>query len=224
MQPEAIDIEIAAPEPRAIYTRTQPFVATVSDNYLLSGPASEKETRHIELLLRGSGIEYLPGDSAGVIPEDRSEAVTEVLQSLQCTGDEQVTEFYGGAIDLRAALTSWLMIGRLASSTVKGWAKLTGNAELAELVLPENKKKLNDYLWGREFVDLLEQYPAKLENPRQLFKLLPRLAPRLYPIASGQAIHADALHLSVRVVLYESGGRPRQSVYSREIGGAGPAR
>ena len=32
---------------------------------------------------------------------------------------------------------------------MKGWAKLTGNAELAELVLPENKRKLNDYLWGK---------------------------------------------------------------------------
>ena len=222
MQPEAIDIEINATAPRTIYTRNQPFAATVSDNYLLTGPASEKETRHIELSLRGSEIEYLPGDSAGVIPENRSEAVTEVLQLLECTGDEQVTEFYGGAIDLRTALTSWLMIGKLASSTVKGWAKLTGNAELAELVLPENKKKLNDYLWGREFVDLLEQYPAKLENPQQLFKLLPRLAPRLYSIASSQAIHPDALHLSVRVVLYESGGRQRQGVCSGQLGERAP--
>jgi len=40
MQPEAIDIEINATEPRTIYTRNQPFVATVSDNYLLSGPAA----------------------------------------------------------------------------------------------------------------------------------------------------------------------------------------
>jgi sulfite reductase (NADPH) flavoprotein alpha-component len=104
MQPEAIDIEINATEPRTIYTRNHPFAATVSENYLLTGPASEKETRHIELWLRGSGIEYLPGDSAGVIPENRSEAVTEVLQLLECTSDEQVTEFYGGAIDLCTAL------------------------------------------------------------------------------------------------------------------------
>ncbi len=129
-------------------------------NRLLTGPASEKETRHIEVSLGGSGIQYLPGDSLGVLPENRSDMVQEVLQLLNFRGDEAVKDFYGGALQLREALTSWLVLGKMSHSTVKAWAKHTGNTELKALVLPENKVQLESYLWGREFHDLLRQHPA----------------------------------------------------------------
>jgi sulfite reductase (NADPH) flavoprotein alpha-component len=210
---EAQDVQEAA-----TYSRKNPYTATVLVNRVLTGAASEKETRHVELSLEGSGIEYLPGDSLGVLPEIRSEMVEEVLQLLGLRGDEQVTDFYGGALNTQDALASWLMIGKLSGSTVKAWAKQTGNAELAALVLPENKTKLDEYLWGREFRDLLEQYPMKLENPQELFKILPRLAPRLYSISSSQGLHPATVHLSVRVVRYESLCRERLGVCSGQIG------
>ncbi len=219
MQSEAIDtFEASARRQRVLYTRNHPYAATVLVNRLLTGPASEKETRHLELSLGRPGIQYLPGDSAGVIPENRSEAVEEVLRLMGFTGDEPVTDFYGGALDLRKALTSWLMIGKLSSSTVRGWAKLTGNAELTALVLPKNKKNFEDFLWGREFPDLVEQYAVKLGDPQQMFKLLPRLSPRLYSISSSQALYPDTMHVSVRVVRYESYGRKRQGVCSGQLG------
>jgi sulfite reductase (NADPH) flavoprotein alpha-component len=202
----------------ATYSRKNPFTATVLVNRLLTGPASEKETRHLEISLEGSGIQYLPGDSLGVLPENRSDMVQEVLQLLDFSGDEPVTDFYGGPLSLREALTSWLVIGRMSGSTIKAWAKQTGNPDLAALVLPENKPKLDDYLWGREFRDLLEQFPAKLEDPQQLFKILPRLAPRLYSISSSQALHPTDVHLSVRVVRYQSYNRERLGVCSGQLG------
>lgn len=200
------------------YSRNNPYDAVVLENRLLTGPRSEKETRHIELSLGSSGIRYLPGDSAGVIPENRRSAVDEVLRLLGCTGSEPVTDFYGGSLDLRTALTHWLMIGKLSGSTVRAWAKLTGHPELAQLVLAENRKQFDDYLWGREFADLLERYPMKLEDAQQVFRILPRLAPRLYSISSSQALCSDSVHLTVRVVLYESHGRRRQGVCSSYIG------
>ena len=201
-----------------IYSRKNPFMATVLENRLLTGPASEKETRHIEMSLEGSGIQYLPGDSLGVLPEIRSDMVEEALRLLKLGGDEPVTDFYGGLLNLREALTSWLMLGKLTASTVKAWAKVAGNAELAALVLPENKAKLDEYTWGREFRDLLEQYPATLEDPQLLFKILPRLTPRLYSISSSQALHPAAVELSIRVVRYTSFERERLGVASGQIG------
>ncbi len=44
------------------YTRNHPYTATVTANRLLTGSGSEKETRHIEVDIAGSGITYLPGD------------------------------------------------------------------------------------------------------------------------------------------------------------------
>jgi sulfite reductase (NADPH) flavoprotein alpha-component len=211
-------MEASGDQGETTYSRKNPFTAALLVNRLLTGPASEKETRHIELSLEGSGIQYLPGDSLGVLPENRSDMVEEVLRLLDLRGDELVKDFYGDALNLKEALTSWLMIGKLSSSTLKAWAKISGNAELAALALPENKTKLEDYLWGREFRDLLEQYPMKLGDPQELFKILPRLTPRLYSIASSQALHPETVHLTVRVVRYETYNRERLGVCSGQIG------
>jgi sulfite reductase (NADPH) flavoprotein alpha-component len=203
---------------RTAWSRNNPYSATVLENRLLTGSDSEKETRHIEMDLADSGIEYLPGDSAGILPVNTCDGVDLVLERLQFTGDEPVTDFYGKPLNLREALTSWLMIGKLSGSTLKGWAKHTGNPELSELALPANREKLDAYLWGREFLDLLQHAPAKLDDPQQLFKLLPRLAPRLYSISSSQALLHNQIDLSVRVVKYESHGRNRAGVCSSHIG------
>jgi sulfite reductase (NADPH) flavoprotein alpha-component len=203
---------------RTAWSRNNPYSATVLENRLLTGSDSEKETRHIEMDLADSGIEYLPGDSAGILPVNTCDGVDLVLERLQFTGDEPVTDFYGKPLNLREALTSWLMIGKLSGSTLKGWAKHTGNPELSELTLPANREKLDAYLWGREFLDLLQHAPAKLDDPQQLFKLLPRLAPRLYSISSSQALLHKQIDLSVRVVKYESHGRNRAGVCSTHIG------
>jgi sulfite reductase (NADPH) flavoprotein alpha-component len=217
MQTEATESLETAPA-RATWNRNQPYPATVNENRLLTGTGSEKETRHIEMALGNSGIEYLPGDSAGVVPANTRDAVDDVLQRLQLTGNEPVNDFYGKATVVREALTSWLMIGKLSSSTVRQWAALSGHPQLSDLVQAGNKDKLDAWLWGREFLDLLEHSPAKLEDPQRLFKLLPRLAPRLYSISSSQALHPGAIHLSVRVVKYESHGRDRFGVCSTQIG------
>jgi sulfite reductase (NADPH) flavoprotein alpha-component len=215
-------LETPTEQGTAAYSRKNPFSATVLVNRLLTGPASEKETRHIELSLEGSGIQYLPGDSLGVLPENRADMVQDVLRHLGLAGNEPVKDFYGDALTVENALSSWLMIGKLAPSTVKAWAKIAGNAELAALAMPENKAKLEEYVWGREFQDLLEQYPAKLSDPQELFKILPRLTPRLYSIASSQALHATSVHLTVRVVRYQSYGRERFGVCSGQIGERSP--
>ena len=66
------------------YTRNNPFLSTVTVNELLTAPGSEKETRHVELSL-DEGMTYTPGDAVGIIPENRREAVDEVLEALKFT-------------------------------------------------------------------------------------------------------------------------------------------
>lgn len=217
MQAEASATLEATPV-QTTYDRKHPYPAMVLVNRLLTGVGSEKETRHIELALGDSGITYLPGDSAGIQPTNACWAVDEILRRLHFTGDEPVKDFYGNPTDLQTALSSWLMIGKLSGSTVRAWATHTGHPELAQLVQPGSKEKLDAHLWGREFLDLLDHVPAKLEDPQLLFKILPRLAPRLYSISSSQAVYPETVHLTVRVVRYASYGRDRLGVCSGQIG------
>ena len=175
------------------YTRNHPYSSTVLENYLLSREGSEKETRHIVFSLE-EGMTYTPGDSIGVLPENRAQAVAEVLAALRFTGDERVLDHYKVEIGFEEALRTRLSIGALTRGSIGQYAKLPGAenvsgrglGELKALVGPENKAKAEDYCWGREFIDLITDFPGAVTKPQELFNVLPRLVPRLYSIASSQ--------------------------------------
>jgi sulfite reductase (NADPH) flavoprotein alpha-component len=200
------------------YTRNNPFLSTVRVNELQSGEGSEKETRHIELTL-DRGMTYTPGDSAGVIPENRATEVADALAALGFKGDERVLDHYKVEISLEEALRTRLSIGALTRGSVKQYAKLAPGLEsLKVLAGPENKARLEEYCWGREFVDLVTDFPGVVTEPQQLFHVLQRLVPRLYSIASSQKMHEDSVQLTVRVIRYESHGRSRLGVASGQLG------
>jgi sulfite reductase (NADPH) flavoprotein alpha-component len=204
------------------YTRNSPYQSVVLVNELLTAPGSEKETRHIELALE-DGMEYTPGDAVGIIPENRREAVDEVLQALGMRGDERVLDHYKVEIDLDEALRTRLAIGKLTRGAVGQLGKLAPNNEgLKALCGPENKARAEDWVYGREFVDLITEFPGIIDNPQQLFNILSRLTPRMYSIASSQKLHPDNVQTTVRVVRYESHGRSRQGLCSGHLGERAP--
>jgi sulfite reductase (NADPH) flavoprotein alpha-component len=207
------------------YTRNNPYYSSVVLNYLLTGKDSEKQTRHIAFALE-EGMTYTPGDSIGVNPEHRAEAVAEVLAALGSTGDERVLDHYKVGIGFEEALRTRLAIGKLTRGSIGQYAKLAGAVncggrgygELKALCGPENKARAEEYCWGREFIDLAKDFPGAVTKPQELFNVLPRLTPRLYSIASSQAAHRDTAETSVRVVRYDMHGRSRQGVCSGQLG------
>ena len=200
------------------YTRNNPYRSYVRENYLLTGEGSEKETRHIELTL-DEGMTYTPGDAVGIIPENRAEAVEAVLKALGYKGDERVLDHYKVEISLEEALRTRLGIGKLARGAVGQYAKLAPEvAGLKVMVGPDNKARAEEYCWGREFVDLATDFPGVITDPQQLFHVLQRLTPRMYSIASSQAMHRDNVQTTVRVIRYESHGRERQGLASGHLG------
>jgi sulfite reductase (NADPH) flavoprotein alpha-component len=209
----------------AKYTRNNPYLSTVTLNYLLTGEDSDKETRHIAFALE-DGMTYTPGDSLGVNPEHRAEVVAEVLAALGFTGDERVLDHYKVEISFEEALRTRLAIGKLARGSVGQYAKLAGApscggrgyAALKALCGPENKAAAEEYCWGREFIDLITDFPGAVTKPQELFNVLQRLTPRLYSISSSQAVHPNTAETTVSVVRYEAHGRKRQGVCSGQLG------
>ncbi|MGA8938129.1 MAG: oxidoreductase [Acidobacteriaceae bacterium] len=222
----ATPVETASDSP--VYSKSNPYPSPVLVNKLLTGPTSEKETIHVEMEL-AEGMTYIPGDALGVVPAYREDAVTDVLKALGFEGSEKVVEPVkgtpGNEITVREALTSKLGIGKLARGAVNQYAKLAGEnvpAGLQALLGTENKAAAEDYVWGREFIDLATDFPGIVKNPQELFNILQRLMPRMYSIASSQLAHPGQVHLTVRVVLYEAHGRKRQGVTSGMLGDRAP--
>ena len=207
-----------APAHAQKYTRNNPYFSNVNVNELLTAEGSEKETRHVELSIE-EGMTYTPGDAVGIIPENRPQAVEEVLAALGFKGDERVLDHYKVEISLEEALRSRLGIGKLARGSLNQYAKLAPDVEgLKVMTGPEHKARAEEYCWGREFVDLATDFPNVIKEPQELFHVLQRLTPRMYSIASSQALHKDNVQTTVRVIRYDAHGRSRQGVASGHLG------
>src|SRR2546421_1182124 len=85
------DATATAPAAPPRYTRANPFPARMLVNRRLSGPDSEKDTRHFEIDLTGWGLSFEVGDSVAVYATNEPELVDEIIHALGAKGDETVT-------------------------------------------------------------------------------------------------------------------------------------
>jgi sulfite reductase (NADPH) flavoprotein alpha-component len=202
---------VAAPR----YTRANPFPARLVVNRRLSGPESEKDTRHFELDLTGWGLSFEVGDSLAVYPINDPDLVDEIIHTLGATGDEKVPRPKGEATTLREALLRDYSITQPTPKFLRAIAERASAAPtLTYLLAPNRKQDLETYLWGMEIIDFLSEHPSARFAPEEFVGLLTKLQPRLYSVASSLKAYPDQVHFIVDVVRYESHGRLRQGVAS----------
>lgn len=183
----------------AAVTKTAPFAAEINALHKLTSERASSEIYHVELSLGGSGMSYEPGDALAIQPENNPELVAEFMAKL------------GGDDALAAALTNRYDITTLTARHLKDYAALTGDKTLAALA--EDAGKRNEFLAGRQIIDLLEAFPHDVRG-EAFTTLLRPLAPRYYSIASSQKAVEDEAHLTIARVAYESAGRARLGVAS----------
>ena len=209
---EAIATAAVAP-PR--YTRANPFPARLVVNRRLSGPESEKDTRHFELDLTEWGLSFEVGDSLAVYPTNDPQLVDEIIHALGATGDEQVPRPRGEPATLREALLRDYSITQPTPKFLRAIAERASAAPtLGYLLAPDRKHDLETYLWGMEIIDFLLDHPSARFAPEDFVGLLTKLQPRLYSVASSLRAYPDQVHFIVDVVRYESNGRVRKGVAS----------
>src|SRR5256714_10168064 len=197
------------------YSRTNPFPAKMLVNRRLSGPESEKDTRHFELDLSGWGLSFEVGDSVGVCPTNDPDLVDGIIHALAATGDEQVPRLKGEPTTLREALLRNYSITQPTPKFLKAIAQRADAAPtLSYLLAPDRKQDLQTYLWGMEVVDFLIEHPSVRFTPEQFVGLMSKLQPRLYSVASSLKAFPEQVHLIWDAVRYESNGRLRKGVAS----------
>jgi sulfite reductase (NADPH) flavoprotein alpha-component len=185
------------------YSRKNLFEATILEKINLNGKGSSKETVHLELDLEGSGIKYEPGDALGVYGANSPELVRAVLETTNLSGTEEV-ETHEGNKTLFDALTHNYELTPLSKNTLSGYAALTGNEELNKIL--GDKMALQEYLSGRDFLDMINEVPYK-PTTEELLSVLRKNTPRMYSIASAQDVVEEEVHLLVSVVRYNAFGR-----------------
>jgi sulfite reductase (NADPH) flavoprotein alpha-component len=205
-----------APAAGSAFSRKNPFPARLHVNRKLTLEGSGKDTRHFELDLAGSGLVYECGDSIGIFPKNDPALADEILRTLHATGDEIVPGNEGAPKPLRAALIEDYQITQPSKQFIHTIVERSGEAGsfLREMLDPIRRQDLDGYLWGMEYVDFLHSHQSAHFTPEEFVKLLRKLQPRLYSIASSQKAFPSAVHLTIAVVRYESHGRPRKGVAS----------
>ncbi|PRS61234.1 sulfite reductase [NADPH] flavoprotein alpha-component [Bacillus sp. GBSW19] len=197
------------------YSRTNPFYAEVLENINLNGRGSNKETRHLELSLEGSGLVYEPGDSLGIYPTNDPALVDELLTTCGWNAEEAVTVHKNGdTLLLKEALTSHFEITVLTKPLLQKMADFTKSEALHALLEEGNEEKLKAYIAGRDLVDAARDFGPFEGTAADFTAILRKIPARLYSIASSLKANEEEVHLTIGAVRYDAHGRERQGVCS----------
>ncbi len=203
--------------PASPYSNKNPFPALHKTNIKLTGDASEKDTRHHEISLAGSGLSYIAGDALGLVVTNCPALADDIVAALGAKGDEPVTGRDGTPKPLRTALFSDYAITFGDKKFIEACVA-KGAGDLAPLLTPEKAEDLKKYLTGKnechDYVDVLKEFPQARFEPEEFVKLLRKMPPRLYSIASSLNAHPDEVHLTVATVKYSIRNRARKGVAS----------
>jgi sulfite reductase (NADPH) flavoprotein alpha-component len=196
---------------KTVYDRKHPFPAEVLEKQVLSGRGSNKEVLHLELSLEGSGLQYQPGDALGVYAQNDPQLVASLIETLGFDAEAMV-EIDNQQHKLSDVLLHQREVTLLTRPMLEQWAELADSETLNDLL--SDKAALNDWLPGRDVLDLVQAFPIADLDADQLVGLLRKLPPRMYSIASSQAAVEDEVHITVAAVRYSAHQRDRSGVAS----------
>jgi sulfite reductase (NADPH) flavoprotein alpha-component len=156
------------------------YTGTVLASVNLNDTGSNKETYHIEI--EAEGVDYLPGDALGIIPENPQKKVESIIKLLDVDANRKYS-FRNEEYSVFDLLKKKLEIVYLPERVVKAYASLVNQD------IPATRISL---------LDLLKIYPLRSPGQfEQLVGILEPIAPRLYSISSSPEAHSGELHITV---------------------------
>lgn len=195
---------LRAVETVSAYNKARPFPAEVLVNQKITGGASSKDVRHIELSLEGSGLKYEPGDSLAVIVDNPPQLVADLLQQLQLDGEFSIT-VKDVEMKLADALASRFEITAVNLGFLRAWADAADNGELREILSDNEPESLTKFVETYQIIDVVTQFPADV-SAEQFAAMLRPLSPRSYSISSSLEANPDEVHITVAAVRYNAFG------------------
>lgn len=205
--------ETSALSPNVLPSKSNPAPTRLIKNLRLNSTGATKDTRYFAFDVGDSGLEYEAGDSLGVWPSNCPDLVNEIIGLVGLTPDIKVNVAKVGEVDLVEALTKHFEIARPSHDALTFVATHSVGDELSDLLKEDRKEDFKNWLWNRQLVDVLHQFPVQM-TAAELLGVLKRMQPRLYSIASSPKAHPGEVHLTVSAVRYEHDQRVRKGVSS----------
>ncbi|MEV4126532.1 bifunctional nitrate reductase/sulfite reductase flavoprotein subunit alpha [Nocardia sp. NPDC049707] len=184
----------------ASFTRNAPVTAPLVRNEPLSHIGSPKEVRQFGFDLRGLKAGYEVGDSLGVWPTNTDSMVSEWLGATGLAG-HRIIELDNQELPLAQALRTRYDITKISHDLLAFIAERNPDNRLAKLLRRDNRNELDNYLWDRQAVDVLRDFPVRADLVEWV-GTLKKLQPRQYSISSSPLVSPDEVQITVGVVRY----------------------
>ena len=201
-----------AKKAKSKFNRNNPLSAPLLTKRILNKPGSSKEVVHYEFSLAGSGESYNAGDALNIIAVNRADLVAEILALFE-TSETQTLNWKDQNYPAKVLLTEYLEIRTPPKELLQELAVRNGDDELNRMLENNDAEALNDFIWGKDCVDLLKTYPSDL-SLQGFIDLCKPLAPRAYSISSSINAHAEEVHLTISSVRYDMNDRSHNGVCS----------
>lgn len=192
------------------------LVARLVEKKVLTLPQSSKETIHYELDF-GKDIHYAVGDILNIYPKNNQVLIDDVLAVLGAEADD-VVQWNNDTVALEELFTDKLDIRNPSLNFVKALAQRSGDEHLQSIIIQRTQREqLEEFLYGKDIVDLLEQYPDAEFSLQEFVELCKPLLARAYSIASSSMKYPQHIHLTVGSVRYQlTGGIDRVDSSERQ--------
>ena len=205
------------------FSKINPYFSRLVINKRLNSGSNSKDTRQFGFDLgalgnQAGGIQYDAGDAMGIWPQNCPDLVNELAIALNVNREAPVI-VDANEKPLREALQHNFELCRPSNEALQFIAQRSGNKELTELLHADKKAELQNWLYGRQLVDVIHEFPIRC-SVEEFMPLLKRIQPRLYSIASSAKEYAQQVHLTVSAVRYErffNGKKIRKGVSSTFI-------
>lgn len=219
------------------YSASSPYLAPIQEaRYLTTEASEDRRVIHMQFDLSSSGIEYAPGDSLGVLPENDPQLVEDLLEQLGFDGKKHFRVSHrhmdGSTPETRAlqhirwpcSVQSAFMHGvDLTSPPKKSLLRVlaeycTDEKEKAKLMYLCSKEGRKEYMdtivkTHRAFCDIVFENMSCKPPLDVLLDALPPLAPRMYSISSSPMNSPDKADIAFTAVEYSvPGGKTRKGV------------
>lgn len=188
---------VTAPATVRKSTGKKVYAGTILSNINLNDRGSGKRTHHLEIA--ADDLDYQPGDSIGITPENPLTTV-EAIVSLTGIDPVKALAYRNEQVTIFTLLKKKLNIKYLPERVVKKYAAIV------QQDIPETKIGL---------LDLLKIYPVKdTAQFEEVIGILEPIAPRLYSISSSPDAHAGEVHITVAKDTFTVNGEEKNGLCS----------
>ena len=202
----------AAASKKSKWTRKNPYPTALTVNRRLSGPNSKKDIRHYEVALPGAEAPtYEAGDAVNVVPVNDPALVQLWLERLGMKADSAVP---GQDRPLAELMMRDWEISTPSKDFLNVMAMKSGDDELRHVLEHNDKQTLEDYVWNKDALDLMLDFPKVELDLNEIAALFRPLQHRAYSISSSSKVHEDSVHMTISTVRYHNNSRLHQGVAS----------